>query len=168
MLSYVLSFFQRTPQPCPPPVTIIGARFPTDGSAPHLLALTTTTEGVAEGPDCFLFHIPTGIACLLESPAGLAVGTGIWSKFTLTNQPIKACEGVYQKFFSFALDDLPRNAFLPPLFSREHGGCGGVFVVKLAKQDQEHEWAVYENILPKFLDLPVTQREATCHFSASF
>ncbi|KAK0649865.1 hypothetical protein B0T16DRAFT_410804 [Cercophora newfieldiana] len=43
--------------PDPPPVTVTGVRIPANGSAPHLVPLTTTPE-IKSGTDKFLCHTP--------------------------------------------------------------------------------------------------------------
>ena len=52
---------------------------------------------------------------------------------TFKGQPNKAWNGVYFKWFSFALDGLPENSFVPLIFCRENRlAAGDVFIVKLA------------------------------------
>jgi hypothetical protein len=58
MWAYIKPLFAGSFELKPPPVTIVGARFPADGSPPHLVSLTTTSGGVNDGYDSFLFHIP--------------------------------------------------------------------------------------------------------------
>jgi len=159
MWSFFRSFFEPTPQP----VTIIGARFPADGSTPYLLPLTTTTAGVHNGPDCFLFHIPDLHTFWKTRRA--------WEwrdldQTTLENQPNKICNGVYIKFFSFSLDDLPENRSVPGCFCRVNGlAAGDAFIVKLAPQGwDEHGWAVYEDIPTDFLELPCITRGGAASF----
>lgn len=70
-----------------------------------------------------------------------------------------SCAGAYYVFYSFALDDLPRNHFVPTWITDtgeryNHAYYGDVFLVKMAPQEYgENEWAVYEDIIPEFLDL---------------
>lgn len=72
------------------------------------------------------------------------------------------CAGAYYVFYSFALDDLPKNQFVPAWISDTGDGHnstyhGDVFLVKMAPQEYgENEWAVYEDIIPEFLDLLFT------------
>jgi hypothetical protein len=63
--------------------------------------------------------------------------------------------GTYYILFSFALDDLPKNSFVPTwirnICKREY--YGDVFLVKMAPHEYgEHDWAAYEDIVPEFLD----------------
>jgi len=73
---------------------------------------------------------------------------------TLEDQPNEAWNGVYLKFFSFDLDNLPENRSVPLSFCRVNLlAAGDVFIVKLAPQEwDEHGWAVYEDIPPEFLE----------------
>jgi hypothetical protein len=159
MWSFFRSFFEPTPQP----VTIIGARFPADGSTPYLLPLTTTSTGVHNGPDCFLFHVPD-LRTFWKTPRAWE-----WrdlDQTILENQPNKNCNGVYMKFFSFCLDDLPENRSVPTCFCRVNAlAAGDVFIVKLAPQEcDEHGWAVYEDIPADFLELPCITRVGATSF----
>jgi hypothetical protein len=61
------------------------------------------------------------------------------------------CDGIYTIFFSFALDDLPRNDNVPRRLLKE-SAYGDVFVVKLQPHEHgEHGWAAYDDISPEFL-----------------
>lgn len=135
----------------------MGARFPADGSAPYLLPLTTTSAGVHDGPDCFLFHIPD-LRTFWKTPRAWE-----WrdlDQTTIMNQPDKNCNGVYIKFFSFSLEDLPENSSVPVCFCRVNAlAAGDVFIVKLAPQGcDERGWAVYEDIPTDFLTMPCMTR----------
>jgi hypothetical protein len=74
-------------------------------------------------------------------------------------QPDQAsCAGTYYVFYSFAVDDLPRNSSVPRWLGNPEGNCvnwcGDVFIVKVAPQEKdEHGWAVYENLSKQFLYL---------------
>jgi hypothetical protein len=73
---------------------------------------------------------------------------------TFEGQPNEAWNGVYLKWFSFALDDLPKNSSVPLIFCRENRlAAGDVFIVKLAPQEQDEQgWTAYEDFLPEFLE----------------
>ena len=73
---------------------------------------------------------------------------------TFEGQPNEAWNGVYLKWFSFALDDLPENSSVPLIFCRENRlVVGDVFIVKLAPQEHdEHGWTAYEDFLPEFIE----------------
>ena len=143
------SFFQYLLKPAPPTITFIGARFPADGSTPYLVPLTTTSDH--PGPDCFLSRLP-------DLRAFWKVSRG-WEyrdleQMTFKDQPNEAWNGVYLKWFSFALDDLPENRSVPLIFCRAYRlAAGDVFIVKLAPQEcDEHGWTVYEDFPPEFLE----------------
>ena len=67
--------------------------------------------------------------------------------------------GAYYVFHSFAADDLSKNLSVPAWLSKirewDHRNYyGDVFVVKMAPVEHGEEgWAVYEDIVPQFLDL---------------
>ncbi|OCK75244.1 hypothetical protein K432DRAFT_308977 [Lepidopterella palustris CBS 459.81] len=105
--------------------------------------LTTTSDGVDGGSDCFLFHVP-------DVPIGWQY-RDIW-RTELKNQPFEFCKRVYVTFFSFALDDLPQNTHVPEGFSNLGTMWGDVFVTKLALEEcREDGWAM--RIYPRsFLD----------------
>lgn len=61
--------------------------------------------------------------------------------------------GTYYVFYSFAIDDLPRNSSVPTWIS-DNNFYGDVFLVKMAPHEYgEYGWAAYEDIVPEFLDL---------------
>jgi len=152
MWAYIKSFFVTEEVPKPPPVPIVCARFPADGSLPHLLQLTTTSESVESGPTCFLFHIPDVRRFWKIQKA--------WEyrdvqRTELQNQPYASCNGVYMTFYSFALDDLPQNINVPDSFSPMGTMWGDVFVAKLAPEEWGvNGWATYEDVPSEFLRLP--------------
>ncbi|KAI9866352.1 MAG: hypothetical protein M1813_001474 [Trichoglossum hirsutum] len=135
----------------------MGVRFPADGSAPQLLSLTTTSAGVRDGPDCFLFHVPD-LRTFWKVPRAWKYRD--LERITLGGQPNEKYNGVYMKFISFAMDDLPENKSIPACFyGAGDPAAGDVFLVKLAPQEfGEHGWAIYEDIPPEFLELPCTTR----------
>ena len=65
--------------------------------------------------------------------------------------------GTYYVFYSFAVDDLPKNSSVPTWISDVGGGkhyYGDVFLVKMAPHEYgEYGWAAYDDIAPEFLDL---------------
>jgi hypothetical protein len=68
--------------------------------------------------------------------------------------------GTYYVFYSFAIDDLPKNSSVPTWISGDisddfhRNYYGDVFLVKMAPHEYgEYDWAAYENIVPEFLDL---------------
>ncbi|KAE8346430.1 hypothetical protein BDV24DRAFT_123844 [Aspergillus arachidicola] len=142
--------------PTPPSVTITGARFPADGSPPHLVSLNTTSQGVSEGPDSFLHHVPDLRSFWKTSRAWK------WrdiNRFNLENQPFPNCNGVYMLFFSFDLDELPLHKnVVGPL--GERSAAGDAFVVKLKSHEYgENGWAEYDDVSPEFLELPIMTRQ---------
>ncbi|KAL5429359.1 hypothetical protein PMIN04_000163 [Paraphaeosphaeria minitans] len=71
-----------------------------------------------------------------------------------------SCAGVYYLFWSFAMDDLPRNKHIPrwineaPDMDMSHSYYGDVFIVKVAPHEYEKEgWAAYEDVSPAFLEI---------------
>jgi hypothetical protein len=68
---------------------------------------------------------------------------------TFEDQPNKAWDGVYMKWFSFALDDLLENKSVPLIFCRQNRlVAGDVFIVKFASAGvDEHGQTAYENFL---------------------
>lgn len=73
--------------------------------------------------------------------------------------PYSHLRGAYYLFYSFALDDLPENPYAPPWICDEGPDVflkywGDVFIVKMApRENGEDGRAIYEDILPPFLDL---------------
>ncbi|KAF2809118.1 uncharacterized protein BDZ99DRAFT_389524 [Mytilinidion resinicola] len=141
----------------PPPVTITGVRIPADGAPAHLLSLSTISD--SSGMDSFLFHVPD-LRHYWNTER-------VWEyrdlqKFHLLQQHRSSCTGAYYVFFSFAVDDLPENLSVPAWIRgssvndigiRDHF-WGDVFLVKMAPHEYgEHGWAVYEDVVPEFLDL---------------
>jgi hypothetical protein len=68
--------------------------------------------------------------------------------------------GTYYVFYSFAIDDLPKNSSVPTWISGDISDdfplyyYGDVFLVKMAPHEYgEYGWAAYEDIVPEFLDL---------------
>ncbi|KAF2468686.1 uncharacterized protein BDR25DRAFT_230630 [Lindgomyces ingoldianus] len=139
--------------PSPPTVTITGVRIPSDGTPAHLLSLTTISDSKAT--DGFLFHVPDLRRYWNSEQA--------WRQtqyHTLQHQHL-SCVGAYYVFYSFDLDSLPRNMFVPAWVSEISDGVhfsfhGDVFLVKMSPHEYgENRWAVYEDITPLFLDLLV-------------
>jgi len=163
MWAYIQSFFgkgeDREDRQNPPSVTITGARFPADGSRPHLVSLKTTSEGVRDGLGSFLFHLPD-LRGFWNSPKA-------WQyldvkRLEIENQPFPNCHGVYMVLFSYAMDDLPEHNNFPASLT-DSGACwGDVFVVKLQPHEfGEHAWAAYDDVPPEFLKLPIWSRQRT-------
>ncbi|KAM0257757.1 hypothetical protein ACHAQJ_004208 [Trichoderma viride] len=77
-------------------------------------------------------------------------------QYRVIQQQHDSCTGAYYVFRSFAVDHLPNNPFVPPTISGSNH-CryfGDVFVVKISPQEYgENGWAIYEDIVPQFLDL---------------
>ncbi|KAK3693059.1 hypothetical protein B0T22DRAFT_33250 [Podospora appendiculata] len=149
---------QEPPAPPPTPVTIRGIRFPADGSAPHLLPLTTTTAGVSDGPDAAWGHVPDLRAFWKTAQA--------WQwrdidTFRLEDQPVARCNGLYVVFFSFDLGALPENNNFPQaLFGRRRAFAGDAFIVRLqgtqiGEDLGEDGWAVWLDVPEEVLGLPV-------------
>ena len=80
-------------------------------------------------------------------------------KYHVLQQQHLSCVGAYYVFYSFDLDDLPKNMFVPAWVNDMGDGVhypyyGDVFLVKMAPHEYgENRWAVYEDIIPLFLDL---------------
>jgi hypothetical protein len=70
-----------------------------------------------------------------------------------------SCAGTYYVFYSFDVDTLSENKFVPDWLKDTDNGdhltyYGDVFLVKMAPQEYgENEWAVYEDIISDFLNL---------------
>ncbi|KAE8166633.1 hypothetical protein BDV40DRAFT_296418 [Aspergillus tamarii] len=143
--------------PAPTSVSIIAARFPADGSPPQLVSLNTTSQGVSDGPDSFLYHVPDLRRFWKTSRA--------WKwrdidSFTLKNQPVPNCNGMYIVFFSFDLDELPLHKNFPPGPLGVRHFAGDAFVVKLKPHEYgENGWADYDDVSPEFLELPIMAKQ---------
>ncbi|KEZ46930.1 hypothetical protein SAPIO_CDS0277 [Scedosporium apiospermum] len=160
MWNYVRSFFAQPQTQRPPPslVTITGIRFPADRSKPHLLSLTTTTDGVEDGPDCFWGHIPD-FRDFWKTPQAWQ-----WrdvETFRLEKQPLDSCNGLYVLFYSFDLESLPENRNFPvAIYGRERAFAGDAFVVKLKGNEigsdlGEDGYALWDDVPSDILKLPV-------------
>jgi hypothetical protein len=71
-------------------------------------------------------------------------------------EPHLSCTGIYYVFYSFEVDELPQNLFVPAWLSGDHGHgyYGDVFVVKVGLHELgQDDWATYEDIVPDFLNL---------------
>jgi hypothetical protein len=71
-------------------------------------------------------------------------------------EPHLSCTGTYYVFYSFEVDELPQNLFVPAWLSGDHGHgyYGDVFVVKVGLHELgQDDWATYEDIVPDFLNL---------------
>ncbi|KAF2450535.1 hypothetical protein P171DRAFT_468824 [Karstenula rhodostoma CBS 690.94] len=69
-----------------------------------------------------------------------------------------SCAGVYYLFWSFAMDDLPRNKHVPRWIRESgdmsHSWYGDVFIAKIAPHEYERGgWAAYEDVPPAFLEI---------------
>ena len=102
------SIFQYFFKPAPPVATIIGARFPADGSAPCLVPLTTTSDHIYQGPDTCFSRV-SDLRAFWKVPRGW--GFRDIERMSFEGQPSEAWNGVYLKWF--ALDDLPENSSVP-------------------------------------------------------
>jgi hypothetical protein len=77
----------------------------------------------------------------------------------LLPQRYSSCIGAYYVYYSFDVDHLPRNAFVPDWIGKigdefPQKYCGDVFVVKMGPQEYgPYGWAAYEDITPEFLEL---------------
>ncbi|KAI3323627.1 hypothetical protein HD806DRAFT_497381 [Xylariaceae sp. AK1471] len=154
MWNYLQSFFV----PLPSPVTITGIRFPADGSKPHMLSLTTTTDSVSDNNDCPWGHIPDFRDFWKTQQAW------IWrdhETFRLQNQPFSSCNGLYVLYYSFDLESLPENNNFPEaIFARQRAFAGDAFVVKLQGTEIGEDlgddgWAVWVDVPSDILSLPV-------------
>jgi len=107
------SIFQSFFKPAPLAVTIVGARFPVDDSVPCLVPLTITSNHMYQGPDSCFSRVPD-LRTFWKVPRG-------WEfrdveQMTFGGQLNEAWNGVYLKWFSFALDDPPENSSVPLIF----------------------------------------------------
>ncbi len=151
MLSSLKSLLGSKEEPTVHSVTFTGVRFPTNGSGPNLISLTTIAD--SNNVDCFLFHVPD-LRQYWKTEDG-------WNwrdiaRHELKNQRRPSCNGIYYVFYSFAMDDLPENKHIPSWIGGEerHVWYGDVFIVKMAPSEvDEHGWAAYEDIGPEFLQL---------------
>lgn len=82
-------------------------------------------------------------------------------RYHILQQQHSSCTGAYYVFYSYAIGDLPRNLYVPDWICDTGDGCyqtyyGDVFLVKMAPHEYgENSWAIYEDIVPLFLDLLV-------------
>lgn len=159
MRNYLQSLLgQQAAAPLPSPVTITGIRFPADGSKPHLLSLTTTSDGVKDGGDSPWGHIPDLRSFWTTEKA--------WQQrdfetFRLENQPLGGCNGLYVLYFSFDEGSLPANTNFPvAVFGRERCFAGDAFVARLQGNEigedlGEDGWAAWRDVPLDILSLPV-------------
>lgn len=161
MWAYIQSFFgnQQEPKPVPTPVTIVAARFPADGTLPHLLQLKTTSS--LDIP-CFSIdgHVPDLTAFWnIPNPWAYADRTRLEVTQQSTNW---ICEGVYVIYFTDAIDQLPENPNFPEEILGDRFLYGDIFVVKLQTREfGERGWALYDDVPEKFLGLPVMRGRRT-------
>ncbi|KAK4204756.1 hypothetical protein QBC40DRAFT_336674 [Triangularia verruculosa] len=146
LLNDIMNFFKNifsipTDEVPPPPtlVTIRGIRFPSDPSTePHLLTLTTTTQGVETGPDACWGHT-----------------------FRLENQRIESCDGLYILFYSFDVENLPQNERFPEaIYGRTRCFAGDAFVFKIQGREigedlGEDGWAAWQDVPEDILSLDI-------------
>lgn len=159
MWNAVLSALGRRPvAPLPSPVTVTGIRFPADGSKPHTLSLTTTTQGVQDGPVPFWGHIPDLRSFWKTERAWK------WQDvetFRLENQPNSRCNGLYALFYSFDSELLDQHSNFPEaIFGRQRTFAGDVFVAKLQGNEIGEDlgddgWGVWVDVPGDILSLPV-------------
>jgi hypothetical protein len=77
----------------------------------------------------------------------------------LLPQRYSSCIGAYYVYYSFDVDHLPLNAFVPDWIGKigdknQQRYWGDVFVVKMGPQEYgPYGWAAYEDITPEFLEL---------------
>ncbi|QYT01234.1 hypothetical protein H0G86_008280 [Trichoderma simmonsii] len=171
-----------------PPVTIVGARIPADGTPAHLLPLTTTS--VSSATDNFLLHVPDLRSYWISEQAWRLRdlhrfdlqkdGRVPLSQHLQQTEDLKSlrffvqqhdtyryCLGTYYVFYSFAVDDLPINKFVPRWIEEEidaHSSLcyfGDVFIVKISPGEVGQDGrAAYEDVDPMFLDFLVD--DAAC------
>ncbi|KAL1845031.1 hypothetical protein VTK73DRAFT_1309 [Phialemonium thermophilum] len=144
--------------PLPPPVTVRCIRFPADGSTPHLLSLTTTTHGVADGPDSPWGHIPD-LRPFWGTPR--AWEWRHFETFRLADQTLEDCDGLYVLFFSFDVPSLPENRNFPASISVEQRTfAGDAFVARLRGTEIGEDlgqdgWAAWIDVSLDILKLPI-------------
>ncbi|PKK46983.1 hypothetical protein CI102_7911, partial [Trichoderma harzianum] len=148
-----------------PPVTIVGARIPADGTPAHLLPLTTISDSSA--PDSFLLHVPdlrsywmSEQAWRLRDLHRFHLQKDGCRFFVQQHNTYHYCLGTYYVFCSFAVDDLPVNKFVPRWIEEDahspYRYFGDVFVVKISPDEVGQDGrAVYEDVDPLFLDFLV-------------
>jgi hypothetical protein len=77
----------------------------------------------------------------------------------LLPQHYSSCIGAYYVYYSFDVDHLPLNAFVPDWIGKigdktQQRYWGDVFIVKMGPQEYgPYGWAAYEDITPEFLEL---------------
>jgi hypothetical protein len=91
-------------------------------------------------------------------------------RFYSLPKPFHPCAGTYYVMYSFCMDELPLNSYVPAWIRQISPRCclpyyGDAFVVKMAPHEYgECEWASYADITPQFLDLlmqgPLTRSTA--------
>ncbi|KAK0670015.1 hypothetical protein QBC41DRAFT_98600 [Cercophora samala] len=159
-LGFLASLFSdRADDPSTPPplVTIRGIRFPSDPAIePHLLNVTTTT--VETGPDACWGHVPD-LRPYWKTEQGWQ-----WrdiETFHLENQPIASCNGLYILFYSFDLDNLPKNERFPEaIYGRTRCFAGDAFVFKIqgnaiGEELDQDGWAAWQDVAEDILSLNV-------------
>ncbi|SLM40381.1 hypothetical protein LPUS_11162 [Lasallia pustulata] len=136
-------------------VTLQAVRIPADGSAPHIIQLSTVDVHAAGNADCCFGHIPD-----FRPYWGKNLG---WQwrdviQFTARDQSLPGLNGLYFGWKSFAMEMLP--------LSKYTGFCGDAFIVKaVAREYAEDEWmeeydeygrARYDDVFPDaFLESPL-------------
>ncbi|KAK4179489.1 hypothetical protein QBC36DRAFT_74568 [Triangularia setosa] len=159
-LSFIFSpSVDSLPPSTPTLVTIRGIRFPSDLSTePHLLTVTTTTQGVNSGPDACWGHVPD-LRSYWKTNQGW-----LWrdsETFRLENQPIASCNGLYVLFYSFDVDNLPQNDRFPEaIYGRRRCFSGDAFVFRIqgdeiGKDLGEDGWAAWQNVPEDILGLDI-------------
>ncbi len=152
--------------PSPPPITITGVRIPADGTPVHLLSLTTiSTTSVSGATGSFLLHVPDLRQYWKTERAwgyrdirrlDLYSQNPLPQQYHPLQQQHSACIGAYYVFYSFSSDDLPTNSSVPAWIGVGSQCRGDIFLVKMASHEYgQYSWAVYEDIVPEFLDLLV-------------
>ena len=162
MWNYLRSWFEAQPEkaPLPEAVTIRGIRFPADGTAPHLLSLTTTNVDVPENVDCTLGHAPD-LRAFWKTPRAWQ-WRGI-ETFRLEKQPLSHCNGLYVLYYSFDTEALPmHNNFPEQILKRQRTLCGDSFVVRLkgneiGEEQGEDGWATWIDVPEDILSLPIME-----------
>ncbi|KAH6648999.1 hypothetical protein BKA67DRAFT_539003 [Truncatella angustata] len=132
-------------------VTVIGARFPADGSAPHLVKVATMP--VSSGPGIDLNHVPD-LRAFWKAPEAWRDREVRRVELGDPFQPW--CNGLYLVIFSFACDYLPRNETFPPELTQPLSAHGDVFVFKLYPWEfAEFARAAYDSVPAELLQLPL-------------
>ncbi|OIW23717.1 hypothetical protein CONLIGDRAFT_141044 [Coniochaeta ligniaria NRRL 30616] len=171
VLKYIYSSFAEQteqtehagPKLEPPSVTLTGARFPADGSRPHLITLKTTP--VDSGTDSYLSHVPD-LRSFWQGEQSWE--SRVMQRLILDRWCNPKCNGTYLVFYTTFPLELPATTFPFPLSMSPRGD---IFVVKLQSPEYGGRWATlsphrnflqsraaYDDVPEEFPSLPEVTR----------